>query len=66
MHDKDNAQSDQDDAAIWKLLSQTAEGVGDTSLLDLNRPLNFGEKANDAKNYRDLSDDNLPEEEAAG
>ena len=65
IYNKDNVQSDQDDAAIQKLLSQTTKGVGNTSLLDLNRPLNFSKKANDAKNYRDLSDDNLLEEEAA-
>lgn len=67
IHDADSVQSDLDDAAIQKLLSQTAEGGGETDLFDLNRPLDLGEKADDAKDYEDVSDDDLPvEEEATG
>ena len=45
----DTIQSDQDDATIRQLLSETVEGNGDTGLLDLNRPLELGEKAEDAE-----------------
>lgn len=61
----DSAQSDRDDAAIRQLLSATAEGGGSTGLFDLNRPLELGEKADDAEDYEDFSDDDLPDEEEA-
>lgn len=64
-HEAHDAQRDQDDAAIQRLLSATADVGGDTGLLDLNRPLELGEKADDAEDYEDISDDDLPEEEDA-
>src|SRR5579862_1787043 len=64
-YDADKVQSDLDDAAIQKLLGQTAEGVGGSELIDFSRPLDLGEKADDAQDYEDFSDDDLPEEEEA-
>jgi len=65
MYDEENAQSDQDDAAIRSLLNATTESGADTGVLDLNRPLDIGEKADDAEDFEDFSDDDLPEEEEA-
>lgn len=57
-------QQEQDDAALQKLLNASAEG-GDSGVLDLNRDLDVGEKADDAEDFEDISDDDLPDEEEA-
>lgn len=56
------AQSQADEELIKKLLNNTAEG-GDFDFAD--RALEIGEKADDAIDYEDISDDDLPEEEPA-
>lgn len=61
----DRAQRDQDNATIEKLLNEAGEGTGGLGLLDPNRPLDLGEKADDAEDYEDISDGDLPEEEEA-
>ncbi|KAI9744392.1 MAG: hypothetical protein M1818_001921 [Claussenomyces sp. TS43310] len=55
-------QQQQDDAALQSLLHASAEG-GESGVLDLNRDLDVGEKADDAEDFEDISDDDLPEEE---
>ncbi|RMZ70543.1 transcription initiation factor tfiid subunit 1 [Pyrenophora seminiperda CCB06] len=56
-----------DDDDFHKLLRQANMGVaeGETNLLDgiADRPLEIGEKADDAIDYEDIGDDDLPEEE---
>ena len=57
-------QEEEDQRALEALLAaQSAphEGGG----LDLSRPLDMGEKADDAEDFEDISDDDLPEEEEA-
>lgn len=53
----------EDDRLIARVMAQ-APGE-DNPLLDLNRPLDLGEKADDAMDYEDISDDDLPDEEPA-
>lgn len=57
-----DAQSQADEELISKLLTNTAEG-GDFDFV--NRDLEIGEKADDAIDYEDISDDELPDEEPA-
>lgn len=54
-------QDEDDEQAIKSLLNadNNTNGIG----IDLNRPLEIGEKADDAQDFEDLSDDELPEEE---
>jgi len=56
-----------DDDDFQKLLRQANMGVaeGEVNLLDgiADRPLEIGEKADDAIDYEDIGDDDLPEEE---
>ena len=59
------AQEEQDDDNIRRLMSQTQEQGEDSTLFDQNRPLETGDKAEDAQDYEDISDDDLPEEEDA-
>ena len=40
-------------------------GQDNSDLLDLSRPLEAGDKADDAEDFEDISDDDLPEEEDA-
>ena len=55
-------QEDDDAQAIKNLLAaDNTNGIG----IDLERPLEVGEKAEDAEDYEDISDDDLPEEEDA-
>ena len=58
---------DEDDAeAIKTILASTSNPNESSGLnLDLNRPLEVGEKADNAEDYEDISDDDLPEEEEA-
>ena len=52
----------QDDDLIKNILStDNTSGLN----LDLDRPLDVGEKADDAEDYEDISDDDLPDEEDA-
>jgi hypothetical protein len=53
----------EDEKALAQLLAANAQGDGIG--LDLSRPLEMGEKADDAEDYEDISDDDLPEEEEA-
>jgi transcription initiation factor TFIID subunit 1 len=58
-----NRQDEKDEEAMQALLNvQPGE---DSTLLDLNRPLDQGEKADDAEDFGDISDDDLPDEEDA-
>ncbi|CAG8956892.1 hypothetical protein HYFRA_00012347 [Hymenoscyphus fraxineus] len=57
-------QEQEDDANLQKLLAESQQdGAG--ALFDMNRPLETGEKADDAEDFEDISDDDLPEEEEA-
>ncbi len=56
-------QDDKDSLEMARLLNASE---GQEAQLDLfNRELDRGEKADDAQDYEDISDDDLPEEEAA-
>jgi len=57
-------QEAEDDRALQRLLANQ-ENPTDQGLLDLNRPLDLGEKADDAEDFEDISDDDLPDEEEA-
>ena len=64
--DDDDAQAQKDNVIINGILSAAAESAEVTAaILDFNRPLDIGEKADDAKDYEDISDDDddLPDEE---
>jgi len=58
-------QEEQDRNNLQRLLSQNQEQGEDSALFDANRPLEIGDKADDAEDYEDISDDDLPEEEDA-
>lgn len=58
-------QEEEDNRALQQLLDQQTENPEGRPLLDLNRPQEVGEKADDAQDYEDISDDDLPEEEEA-
>ena len=59
-------QQAEDDRLVASVLSSTQNGDGGNPLIDLNRPLDLGEKADDAMDYEDISDDDdLPDEEPA-
>lgn len=51
-----------DDLAVTKLLADSQNHTGGGGL-DLSKPLEIGEKADDAEDFEDISDDDLPEEE---
>jgi hypothetical protein len=57
----DRRQDEQDELALQSLLS--LGGGADVDALNFDRPLDPGEKADDALDYEDISDDDLPEEE---
>ncbi len=57
-------QEAEDNAALQQLLDQQNNPQDDNGL-DLSRPLEVGEKADDAEDFEDISDDDLPEEEDA-
>ncbi|CAG5145968.1 uncharacterized protein ALTATR162_LOCUS1801 [Alternaria atra] len=61
----DNGDKDEDD--FRKIMQQMSRGAaeGEEDLLGgiADRPLDIGEKADDAVDYEDISDDDLPEEE---
>ena len=57
-------QEEEDDRLYQKVLQEDREGGGQQArLFDLDRPLDTGEKADDAEDFEDISDDDLPEEE---
>ncbi|QSZ29582.1 hypothetical protein DSL72_004098 [Monilinia vaccinii-corymbosi] len=56
-------QDEEDEKAMKTLLNDSLE-KGDESLFG-DRPLELGEKADDAQDFEDISDDDLPEEEEA-
>lgn len=57
-------QEQEDNENLQKLLAESQQdGAG--ALFDMNRPLETGEKADDAEDFEDISDDDLPEEEDA-
>src|SRR5437867_252389 len=53
---------DEDDRVIESLLNDAFEG-GDVPQLNLDRPLEIGEKAEDAVDYEDIDLDDLPDDE---
>jgi hypothetical protein len=57
-------QEEEDELLFQKVLGDSREG-GDVQGggIDLSRPLEVGEKADDAEDFEDISDDDLPEEE---
>jgi transcription initiation factor TFIID subunit 1, fungi type len=63
MRDEFDAQVLRDNELISGLLSASVDAGGEFGLFDLNRPLELGEKADDAVDYEDLSDDDLPGDE---
>lgn len=56
-------QDEQDEKAMQRLINDTLE-KGENDLFG-DRPLDMGEKADDAQDFEDISDDDLPEEEEA-
>jgi hypothetical protein len=65
VRDEPDAQADEDDRIIAEFLANGMEfGGGESNnALNLNRNLDPGEKADDAVDYEDISDDELPDEE---
>jgi len=57
-----NRQEQEDELNFQKLLNTEPGGE---PLIDLDRPLDAGEKADDAEDFEDISDDDLPDEEPA-
>lgn len=55
-----------DTLALNNVLAGASDPNADQSLFDDNRPLDLGEKADDAQDFEDISDDDLPEEEPSG
>jgi hypothetical protein len=51
-----------DDREIKRAFDELG-GQGENSLFDMNRPLEAGDKADDAEDFEDISDDDLPDEE---
>ncbi|TAQ88104.1 hypothetical protein B7494_g3568 [Chlorociboria aeruginascens] len=66
-HDIDwKQQEEADENALQSVLSTNpGEASAHEGLFDVNRPLEAGEKADDAEDFEDISDDDLPEEEDA-
>ena len=62
-------QAEEDDRNYQALLDSAQNGTnqddGNQGLFDMNRPLDTGDKADDAEDFEDISDDDLPEEEDA-
>lgn len=57
-------QDEEDEKAMKTLLNDSLEKGDDDNLFG-DRPLEVGEKADDAQDFEDISDDDLPEEEDA-
>jgi hypothetical protein len=55
-----------DELNLNNLLANTQEPGADGAIFDTERPLELGEKADDAQDFEDISDDDLPEEEPSG
>lgn len=60
------AQEQADNDALQSLLAGAQEPGNDGALFDTDRPLDLGEKADDAEDFEDISDDDLPDEEPVG
>ncbi|RDL33286.1 Uncharacterized protein BP5553_08725 [Venustampulla echinocandica] len=58
-------QEQDDENALKRLLDQSQQAGEQAGLFDDSRPLDTGEKADDAQDFEDISDDDLPEEEEA-
>ncbi|PQE20352.1 transcription initiation factor TFIID subunit 1 protein [Rutstroemia sp. NJR-2017a BBW] len=58
-------QEEQDNANLQALLNESVEKGDYSEGLFSDRPLDTGEKADDAQDFEDISDDDLPEEEEA-
>ncbi|KAI9648435.1 hypothetical protein NHQ30_003069 [Ciborinia camelliae] len=58
-------QDEEDERAMKNLLNDSLEKGDDDHDLFGDRPLDVGEKADDAQDFEDISDDDLPEEEEA-
>jgi hypothetical protein len=58
-------QGEQDDALIQSLLTAAPEDDSLAPIFDPDRPLDLGEKADDAVDFEDFSDDELPDEVTA-
>ncbi|KAH8813039.1 hypothetical protein F5884DRAFT_787090 [Xylogone sp. PMI_703] len=56
-------QQELDEANFQRLINAPPERDESSGLFDLDRPLDVGEKADDAQDFEDISDDDLPEEE---
>lgn len=61
----DWAQQEAEDERALKQLLEQQDNPHEGGGLDLSRPLELGEKADDAEDFEDISDDDLPEEEDA-
>ncbi|KAF8850146.1 hypothetical protein BDZ45DRAFT_206854 [Acephala macrosclerotiorum] len=58
-------QQEDDERALQNLLANPEQSGQNEGLFDENRPLDAGEKADDAEDFEDISDDDLPDEEEA-
>ncbi|KAL2063757.1 hypothetical protein VTL71DRAFT_5562 [Oculimacula yallundae] len=61
-------QAEEDERAFSAVLNGQQEGTtlpDQDTLFDSERPLDLGDKADDAQDFEDISDDDLPEEEEA-
>ncbi|KAE8450590.1 hypothetical protein EG329_005934 [Mollisiaceae sp. DMI_Dod_QoI] len=58
-------QEAEDERALQNLLAHPEQSGQNEGLFDENRPLDAGEKADDAQDFEDISDDDLPDEEEA-
>jgi hypothetical protein len=58
-------QEKEDELALQNLLANPEQPGQNEGLFDQNRPLDAGEKADDAQDFEDISDDDLPDEEEA-
>ena len=65
LNDIDWAQQEAEDERALKQLLEQQDNPHEGGGLDLSRPLELGEKADDAEDFEDISDDDLPEEEEA-
>jgi transcription initiation factor TFIID subunit 1 len=58
-------QSKTDDNALQQLLDASQTNGEQSGIFDTSRPLDIGDKADDAEDFEDISDEDLPEEEEA-
>ncbi|KUJ24646.1 uncharacterized protein LY89DRAFT_634867 [Mollisia scopiformis] len=55
----------EDDRLMEQILANPEQSGQNEGLFDVNRPLDLGDKADDAQDFEDISDDDLPDEEEA-